>query len=45
MVEVIEQCEEHLHRPVVTSNQATLWACLQRLGPARPIAGLGKLLK
>jgi maleate isomerase len=45
MVEVIEQCEEHLHRPVVTSNQATLWACLQRLGLARPIAGLGKLLK
>ena len=43
MIEVIEECEQHLNRPVITSNQATLWACLQRLGLARPTAGLGRL--
>ncbi len=45
MIEVIEECEQRLNRPVVTSNQATLWACLQRLGLARYIAGLGRLFK
>lgn len=45
MIEVIEECEQRLNRPVVTSNQATLWACLQRLGLARYITGLGRLFK
>ena len=43
MIEIIEECEQHLQRPVVTSNQATLWACLRRLGMAQPIPGLGRL--
>ncbi len=43
MIEVIEDCERQLNRPVITSNQATLWACLQRLGFSRPIKGLGRL--
>ncbi len=45
MIEVIEECEQHLDRPVVTSNQATLWACLQRLGLSRRITGLGRLFQ
>ena len=45
MIEVIEECEQRLNRPVVTSNQATLWACLQRPGLARYITGLGRLFK
>jgi len=44
VIEVIEECERFLGRPVVTSNQATLWACLQRLGIAGPVTGLGRLL-
>ncbi len=43
MIEVIEECERSLERPVVTSNQATLWACLQRIGVSRPLTGLGQL--
>ncbi|MBI3077161.1 MAG: hypothetical protein HYY85_09320 [Deltaproteobacteria bacterium] len=43
MIEVIEACERQLGRSVVTSNQATLWACLRKLGCARRIAGLGRL--
>ncbi len=45
MIEVIEECEQHLDRPVVTSNQATLWACLHRLGLSRRITGLGRLFQ
>ena len=45
MIEAIERCEENLGRPVVTSNQATLWACLQRLELSRSISGLGRLFK
>lgn len=43
MIEVIEELERRLEKPVVTSNQATLWACLRKLGVnARP-NGLGQL--
>jgi maleate cis-trans isomerase len=45
MIEAIEKCEEKLGRPVVTSNQATLWACRQRLGLDGYIPGLGRLFK
>ena len=43
MIEVIDKLERELKKPVVTSNQATLWACLRRLGLGRAIPGLGKL--
>ena len=43
MIEVIEELERSLKRPVVTSNQATLWACLRRLSFSEPISGLGRL--
>ena len=43
MIEMIEASEGDLDRPVVTSNQATLWACLTRLGLCQELPGLGQL--
>jgi maleate cis-trans isomerase len=43
MIEAIEYLEERLQKPVVTSNQAALWACLRRLGIRQRNAGLGRL--
>ena len=45
MIEVIEELERELERPVVTSNQATLWACLRRLGWGQQLSGLGQLFR
>lgn len=45
MIEVIEELEQKLKKPVVTSNQAALWAALRRLHMSEPIAGLGLLFK
>ena len=45
MIEAIEESEQCLGKPVVTSNQATLWACLRRPGIAQPIEGLGQLFR
>ena len=46
-IEVIGELEQELGKPVVTSNQSVLWACLKRLegklGPVEPIPGLGRL--
>ena len=30
MIEIIEDVERSLQKPVVTSNQAVLWGCLRR---------------
>ncbi len=43
MIETIEAVESRVARPVVSSNQATLWACLRRLGRPTSIPGLGRL--
>lgn len=43
MIEMIEEAERRLQKPVVTSNQATLWACLRRLGISEPLSGPGRL--
>lgn len=43
MIETIEALESRLARPVVSSNQATLWACLRRMGRSTSIPGLGRL--
>lgn len=43
MIAVIENCESHLGKPVITSNQAVLWACLKRLRNPHVIVGLGRL--
>ncbi|MGH7772052.1 MAG: maleate cis-trans isomerase family protein [Candidatus Binatia bacterium] len=45
MIEVIEGLEQSLGKPVITSNQAALWACLRKLGFTRSIAGLGRLFE
>ncbi|HEV8344271.1 MAG TPA: hypothetical protein VGR30_18110 [Candidatus Binatia bacterium] len=43
MIEVIEELERRLGKPVITSNQATLWACLKKLRWTASPAGLGRL--
>ena len=43
-VEVTEELEQRLGKPVVTSNQATIWLALKRLGITTPIKGHGRLL-
>ncbi len=43
--EVIESLEKDLEIPVVTSNQASLWASLRRLGIRDRIEGLGRLFE
>ncbi len=45
MIEVIEDLEGELLKPVVTSNQATLWACLRILGVDSRPKGLGRLFE
>lgn len=45
VLEVIDQLEGDLGRPVVTSNQAAVWYCLRRLGLPDRIAGYGRLLR
>ncbi len=43
-IEVIEELEQQLGRVVITSNQATLWACLKKLGVTYSNGKLGRLL-
>jgi arylmalonate decarboxylase len=42
--EAIDLIEELTGKPVVTSNQATFWACLRSLGISEPIRGSGRLM-
>ena len=39
----IEDIESRLSKPVITSNQATLWACLRAVGRRDKLPGLGML--
>jgi maleate isomerase len=41
---IIDPLEREIGCPVVTSNQALLWASLRALGVTEPIGGLGKLM-
>lgn len=47
-IEAVDAIERALGKPVVNSNQAVLWGCVQRLrgslGTVPPIAGLGRLM-
>jgi maleate isomerase len=45
MIEAIDDLEQDLGRPVVSSNQATLWACLKRLGISYSNNRLGRLFR
>ncbi len=43
-IEAIDELERQLGKPVITSNQATLWLCLKKLGVPYSNKKLGKLL-
>jgi len=43
MIEAIEELEQQLGKPVINSNQATLWACLEKLGMSHADKRLGRL--
>jgi len=43
-IEIIERLEKGTGKPVVSSNQATFWACLQAIGYPEAIKGYGRLL-
>ena len=45
MIEAIDDLEKDLDKPVVNSNQATLWACLKQLGIEHKDAKLGRLFQ
>jgi maleate isomerase len=44
-VDVIEDLERDLARPVITSNQAAIWCALRAAGIRDQVAGLGTLLR
>ena len=44
VLDLIEPLEAELGRPVVTSNQAAMWAALRSIGHDQPVAGHGRLL-
>ena len=41
--EVIDQIEQKVGKPVITSNQAQMWSCLRRAGVEDKILGFGEL--
>jgi maleate isomerase len=45
MIEAVEDLENDLNKPVINSNQATLWACLKKLGVVHTDKKLGRLLQ
>jgi maleate isomerase len=44
-VEAAEEVERRTGKPVVTSNQASIWMTLRRLGHTEAISGFGRLLR
>lgn len=44
-IEIIERLEKTTGKPVISSNQATLWYALRKLGIKDSIGGYGKLLE
>jgi maleate isomerase len=44
-IDVIEELERALGKPVVTSNQAALWCALRKAGIGDTVAGLGTLMQ
>lgn len=43
-MEIVEPLESRLGKPVITSNQASLWQCLEAVGAPSAVAGAGRLL-
>jgi maleate cis-trans isomerase len=44
-VEAVAAIEARIGKPVVTSNQSTIWASLRALGVTEPVKGFGSLLE
>ena len=44
-IDVVDEIEQRLGKPVVCSNQAMLWDCLRLAGIADQLPGLGRLLR
>ncbi len=44
-LELVEQLEEALQKPVLTSNQCMFWECLRHCGYSGSISGFGKLMR
>lgn len=45
VVDIIEEAEKAVGKPVVTSYQALIWHCLRKIGFQEPLEGFGRLLK
>jgi maleate isomerase len=43
MIEAVADLERDLNKPVVNSNQATIWACLKKIGIPHADKRLGRL--
>jgi maleate isomerase len=43
MIEAVPEIEREMDKPVISSNQATLWACLKRLAISHSNNSLGRL--
>lgn len=43
--DVIDELEQQIGKPIITSNQATLWQCLQAVHYDKPVEGCGSLLR
>lgn len=44
-LEVVEEIEELVGKPVITSNQAQMWSCLRRAGINDELEGFGQIFK
>ncbi len=44
-IEVIDQLESDLKKPVITGTQALMWSCLRTIGISETMPGLGKLFQ
>ena len=44
-LEVVDQIEQAVGKPVITSNQAQMWSCLRRAGITDAIDGFGRIFK
>ncbi len=44
-LDIIEKLERDLGKPVITSNQASLWGMLRLIGDRRAIPGAGRLFR
>ena len=42
-LEIVDETERILGKPVITSNQAQMWSCLRRSGIKDKISGFGQL--